>query len=308
MTIQQLQYILEVQRTGTIAQAAKNLYVSNSGVSNAINALETELGFAIFERSWQGVVPTKQGREVLEHARKICEHQQLILRTAQARKTVRIETGVGSPFGEVFVKLMEENRGRNDVVFCHQYTKNTGGHTSKSPEDRLAAFETDVFANILYESRAGNVNQLKRKAFQKRLALEVRMSLPAVVRIGPGHRLYHKLDIQLSDLAQDTMVDLPAGLVAASRMMVKYVGFTPENTLLAADKSTRYELVSKGQGYAVGPKLPNWLDEEYGFRNILIPELQYKVISITNPLQPLQPEAQRYLELLDEELKDIRIG
>jgi len=58
VTIQQLQYILEVNRVGTITQAAKNLFVSHSSVSNAIRALEEELGFAVFDRSRQGAVPT----------------------------------------------------------------------------------------------------------------------------------------------------------------------------------------------------------------------------------------------------------
>lgn len=303
MTIQQLQYILEVQRTGTIAQAAKNLYVSNSGVSNAINALESELGFAIFERSWQGVVPTRQGREVLEHARHICEHQQLILRAAQEQKTIRIDSDIGSIFSEAFLRLMEEYRGRTDIAFCHRYK----GETGKSPEDRLAALETDLYVTVMYESRAGNINALKRKVFQKRLDLQVRMSLPAVLRIGPGHPLYHKEELALTDFAHDTIVDAPAAQVANSRMIVKYVGFTPADAILEADGKTRHRLVASGLGYAVGYKLPEHMDAEYGFRNIVIPNLTYKVISVTNPLRPVCVEAQRYLELLDKELEGIRI-
>ena len=303
MTIQQLQYILEVQRTGTIAKAAKNLFVSNSGVSNAINALESELGFAIFERSWQGVVPTRQGLEVLEHARHICEHQQLILRASQKRKTVCIDTNVGSIFSEAFFRLMEEYRGKTDVAFCHRYR----GETGKAPEDRLAALETELFVTVMYESRAGNINALKRKMFQKRLELEVRMSLPAVLRIGPGHPLYHKEELSLRDFARDTIVDGTAGNVAGSRMVVKYVGFAPTNTILEADGKTRQRLVAGGMGYEVGYKLPEHMDAEYGFRNIIIPNLFYKVISVTNPLCPLSAEAQRYLELLDEELAEVRL-
>ena len=303
MTIQQLQYVLEVQRTGTIARAAKNLFVSNSGVSNAINALESELGFAIFERSWQGVVPTRQGLEVLEHARHICEHQQLILRASQERKTVCIDTSMGSIFGEAFFRLMEEYRGKTDAAFCHRYK----GETGKAPEDRLAALETDLFVTVMYESRAGNINALKRKMFQKRLELEVRMSLPAVLRIGPGHPLYHKENLSLSDFARDTIIDAPAGKVANSRMVVKYVGFAPANAVLEADGKTRHRLVAGGMGYEVGYKLPEHMDAEYGFRSVPVPDLTYKVISVTNPLRPLPAEAQRYLELLDKELEGVRL-
>ena len=47
MTIQQLQYILEVHRTGSISKAANNLYLAQPNLSNAIRSLEQELGFPV---------------------------------------------------------------------------------------------------------------------------------------------------------------------------------------------------------------------------------------------------------------------
>lgn len=47
MTFQQLQYLLEVNRTGSFTAAAKNLYVTQSSVSNAITTLENEIGTPI---------------------------------------------------------------------------------------------------------------------------------------------------------------------------------------------------------------------------------------------------------------------
>ena len=58
MTFQQLQYLLEVSRTGSISGAAKNLFLAQSSVSASISNLEEELGFPIFIRSKKGVIPT----------------------------------------------------------------------------------------------------------------------------------------------------------------------------------------------------------------------------------------------------------
>ena len=44
MTIQQLQYVLEISRTGSVSKAAKTLYLSQPNLSNAIKNLENELG------------------------------------------------------------------------------------------------------------------------------------------------------------------------------------------------------------------------------------------------------------------------
>lgn len=95
MTIQQLEYILEVNRAGSMSRAAKNLFVSHSSVSNSVAALEEELGFPIFERNYQGVVPTARGHEVLEHAAQVCEHlRRMRDGKSQLSRRIRIETTI----------------------------------------------------------------------------------------------------------------------------------------------------------------------------------------------------------------------
>ena len=47
MTIPQLQYVLEISRTGSVSKAAKTLYLSQPNLSNAIKNLENELGITI---------------------------------------------------------------------------------------------------------------------------------------------------------------------------------------------------------------------------------------------------------------------
>lgn len=68
MTIQQLQYVLEIRKTGSISKAAKNLYLSQPNISNAIKNLERELGITILERTPAGVELTRAGRRLAERA------------------------------------------------------------------------------------------------------------------------------------------------------------------------------------------------------------------------------------------------
>ncbi len=71
MTIQQLQYVLEISRTGSVSKAAKNLYLSQPNLSNAIKNLEHELGFAIFERTPMGMQLTSSGIKLAKKASSI---------------------------------------------------------------------------------------------------------------------------------------------------------------------------------------------------------------------------------------------
>lgn len=71
MQTQYFSYALEVEKTGSITQAAENLYMTQPTLSKAIRDLERNLGFPVFKRSSRGVVPTRKGGEFLQHARKI---------------------------------------------------------------------------------------------------------------------------------------------------------------------------------------------------------------------------------------------
>jgi len=73
MKLRQLRYILEVHRQGNhISAAAEVLHTSQPGMSKQIQMLESELGFAVFQRKRNSVVGlTEPGREVIEIAQRI---------------------------------------------------------------------------------------------------------------------------------------------------------------------------------------------------------------------------------------------
>lgn len=71
MQIQQVEYIVEVAKTGKIATAAENLHVSPAALSMSITNLEKELGIEIFKRTRTGSVPTAEGEEILKKANEL---------------------------------------------------------------------------------------------------------------------------------------------------------------------------------------------------------------------------------------------
>ena len=67
MTFEQLNYVIEVSKTGSINKAAVNLFVSQSSLSQAIQNLEKELGYEIFTRTRHGVVTTPCGKTFISY-------------------------------------------------------------------------------------------------------------------------------------------------------------------------------------------------------------------------------------------------
>ncbi|MEA5059419.1 MAG: LysR family transcriptional regulator [Clostridia bacterium] len=67
------QYAATVARTGSITQAAEELFMAQPNLSKAIRELEDSLGIEIFRRTPKGMVPTAEGEMFLRYANNVLE-------------------------------------------------------------------------------------------------------------------------------------------------------------------------------------------------------------------------------------------
>ena len=68
MKIEQLRQMVELSKTGSMHQAAANLYMSQPNLSVSIRKLEEELGTALIVRGSRGVTMTSRGEAFVEYA------------------------------------------------------------------------------------------------------------------------------------------------------------------------------------------------------------------------------------------------
>ena len=113
MNILQLKYVIEVEKTGSISKAAKNLYMSQSRLSKAIKELEESMGIAIFKRTSKGAVPTGKGGEFIASAKGILSRFERLEMIYNPLKNgiVSLEASVprASYISEVFSEYIAEN-------------------------------------------------------------------------------------------------------------------------------------------------------------------------------------------------------
>ena len=83
MTQNQVDCFLAVVRTGTIAGAAKELYLSIQSVSTHIQNLEKEFSLTLFHRSQKGVALTEEGRRFYRLAQAWMENYSSSLRAIE---------------------------------------------------------------------------------------------------------------------------------------------------------------------------------------------------------------------------------
>ena len=73
MTLQQIKYALTIADCGSMNEAAKELFISQPSLSEAVKELEQEIGLEIFLRSNRGIIITPEGEEFLGYARQVSE-------------------------------------------------------------------------------------------------------------------------------------------------------------------------------------------------------------------------------------------
>lgn len=87
MQIQMLRSFLELAKSDSISECSQRLNISQQGLSRQLNAMEQELGIALFDRSHQGIKLTTAGRAAVPlFARVVTDYQAGINRLSAYRQ------------------------------------------------------------------------------------------------------------------------------------------------------------------------------------------------------------------------------
>lgn len=141
MTIRHLKIFLQVADTGTMSAAAKNLYMTQPTVSQAIRELEEHYQTLLFERHAKKLYITEAGRQLYAYARQVlAQFDAMEERMSFANRRDRLRIGATvSVGGSILSPLVRDFRARFPKldVFC--FIDNT-----QEIEQRLLATELDV--------------------------------------------------------------------------------------------------------------------------------------------------------------------
>lgn len=294
MTFQQIRYLLEIHKTGSVAAAAKALYLVPSSLSIAISNLEEELGCKIFDRTRSGMIPTPEGIEVIRCANRIyANYCQMLMPKQSAAPELRIRGTEFAPTNTAFVRLIAECKGKSDISF----SKSFGPY--RTLHQKLLAGEADLL--ILQHSEA-SIPTIKASTEAKGLAVKVLKKFPVAAVISPAHRLYCKEDLTLQDLENELLVSSPSTFHSHRQRLKAVIPDWQERKILTSDEATLDQLVDSGAVFCIAPEFYTEKAQKRQLRFIRLNEYCQVLIAVYNPACPMLPEAQRYLELLQEEL------
>lgn len=108
MTLQQLRYAEAISETGSMNEAAKQLFISQPTLSEAIRGLEKEAGIMIFNRSARGVTLTADGQDFMGYARQILNQVELLEDRYSPNADIKKHFGVSAQHYSFAVKAFTQ--------------------------------------------------------------------------------------------------------------------------------------------------------------------------------------------------------
>jgi len=211
MELQQLRYVVALADESSFTRAAARCFVAQSALSHSIKNLETELGFALFNRTSRRVELTSAGKAFLPSARESIRAAERAIADASAAEghvSGRLSVGVIPTVTAVDVlaslKIYREAYPEVNLTF------EIAG--SDELENAIARGTIDVGFLGLPENRPPRGVASKKLGSNKLVAV-----------VSDEHRLAGQAKIELRDLADETFADFPAGSPARAESDLAFI-------------------------------------------------------------------------------------
>lgn len=242
MKLEQLEQLIEIEKQQSISKAAKALYMGQPALSGSLNSLEEEIGVRLFERNSSGVVPTTEGKEILQLARQMLDCREQILQYGRQNKNL---------YGEVTV-LITQAYGflYSDIImeFKERYPKAELNLQIRTPEKIVEEISHGA-ANLgvtLWELLPDQTPKVLKEAG---LQYETFGSHSMMVYVSQDNRFAEHESVTLQELRQEQFVAYSPSYWAATNKQIQ----ATSEPLVMTDRENLKRMISTGKAIAMMP-------------------------------------------------------
>ena len=246
MTLQQLKYVDAVAETGSISEAARQMFVTQPTLTESIRSLEEELRVAIFTRSSRGMSVTREGEEFLASARQILDDAAQIQEKYTGKAVRRPQFAVSCQHYafavEAFMKVVKAC-GAESYDFTLRETV-----TSEIIDD-VARHRSEI--GILYLSKR-NERAISKILKKEELAFDELFSAKPHVFLGKKHPLAKKKLIKPNELDDYPYLTYEQGVENALYFTEEVMpAIDRKKNIRVRDRATMTKLLLGLDGYTV---------------------------------------------------------
>jgi len=288
MTIEQIKCAIEVASCGSINKAARNLYLSQPRLSQSMRSMEEELGYQVFERLPQGIIPTAKGDLFLNYCETIISEYRkaLILVDEKTLRSFHLAAGSLYLFIEAFVRLCKDYQ-EDEVLDLQIKHKN-----SHEIEEEVYQGASQLGILLVKENELTSYIQ---SVARKNLTAQSLCHIGLVVTVRKGHPVLEKSHCDLTDLYQYPFVDY--GGREVSNLFAQEIEslVNPEKIIRIEERETRHKIVSSTNAFGIGCKLAERILEQYGLVAIPLRDSGFQIVYLYRSQSSLSEESKCYL-------------
>ena len=241
MTLQQLEYILALDKTRHFVRAAELCGVTQSTLSAMIQKLEDEFGCRIFDRSAHPIVPTEVGILIINHAQVILFNVRQLQENVQSQK--------GSLAGSLSLAIIP-------TVAPYLLPWLIGAFRKEYPNITLKINEMRT-ESIIRQLHTAEIDMaILSTPLSDPKILEVPLYYEKFVAyISPDEPIYSQQEISTSEMPMEHLWVLEEGHCLRNQVLnfCEHKTFTP--TYEAGSIDTLVKIVDVNGGYTVIPEL-----------------------------------------------------
>ncbi|MEG1447766.1 MAG: LysR family transcriptional regulator [Oscillospiraceae bacterium] len=205
MDIQQLRYVIEVDRTKSISKAAQNLFMGQPNLSKSIRDLEKQLGIVIFKRKATGTYTTDSGAKFIDHAKKIINQIDNLQTMFNSEKQDNLELNISIPRASyitiAFTEFLKSLKNVNELTI--RFKETNSFETIKDVYEKLShigiirykSTEEEKYFNLL-KKRGIEVKILRE--YNQRILIATYSNL-AKFDVIPTHALRNATEVVFGD-------------------------------------------------------------------------------------------------------------
>lgn len=201
MNIQNMKYVIEIDRVGSISKAAKNLYMGQPNLSKAVKEMEKALNITIFERTFSGTKTTPEGKAFLKYAKEIIlqyeEIKKLGVQIGQEKKSLSLSLPNGEYLQRVLCALLRKKQDSQEFqvyVRKEPLEEVVGEIVGQKIDMAVLRYPAKYENNVLQHLKENELNFYKLFQFQP------------VVLLSEKHPLAQKEKLEYHDLSPYTEI------------------------------------------------------------------------------------------------------
>lgn len=253
MTFQQLSYLVEVAKTGSINKTSRQLFVSQSCISSSLQQLENELNVKLLTRNSRGVELTAEGKELVQYAASILEQKNILQSLcASSPSTISTSFSVSSqryPFVEsAFLKLLQESEAS-----FYKYTIN------ECPMDTIIDEVRDSRSNLGVIFINSTTRRVLESILKKNeLQFETLAEITPGIYLSKKHPLLRESSITMEDLCRYPFLSYKqndgVAMDFSEEFQVPAYSSIPQR-ILVSDRSSAIRILSETLAFSTGSGL-----------------------------------------------------